>query len=231
MQVEEFLEVSAARLPGKVALVVGDRRVTYRDLDEQANALAHSLVQLDVRRGDRVVICLDNSVEAVLSVFGVLKAGGVFVVVSPATKTEKLIYVLNQCQATGLILPQKRLSELGAAAGRLPHLRIVAGTGAVAEGRLNESLQIISFGKCLEEEARSCPPPKQNIDMDLAALIYTSASTGESKGVMLTHLNIVSASTSIIKYLEHKEADVIFNVLPLSFDYGLYQVLMGFKSK
>ncbi len=229
MQVEEFLEVSAARFPDKVALVAGERRVSYRELDERANALAHSLIGLGVRRHDRVAICLDNCVDAVLAIFGVLKAGGVFVVLSPATKTEKLLYVLNQCQASGLVISRKRLSEVGAAVERLPHLRIVVGTGTVVEGRLNKSLQIASFDTCVREGNRSCPPPRQNIDVDLAALIYTSASTGGAKGVMLTHLNMVSAATSILAYLKYTEDDVILNVLPLSFDYGLYQVLMSFK--
>ena len=68
-----------------------------------------------------------------------------------------------------------------------------------------------------------------NIDIDLATIIYTSGSTGKPKGVMLTHLNMVSAATSIISYLENREDDIILNTLPLSFDYGLYQVLMAFK--
>jgi acyl-CoA synthetase (AMP-forming)/AMP-acid ligase II len=69
---------------------------------------------------------------------------------------------------------------------------------------------------------------KRRIDIDLAALIYTSGSTGNPKAVMLTHLNICSAATSITTYLENGPEDVILNVLPLSFDYGLYQVLMAF---
>ena len=73
------------------------------------------------------------------------------------------------------------------------------------------------------------PPPKRAIDIDLAALIYTSGSTGNPKGVMLTHLNMVSAATSITTYLENTPDDIILNVLPLSFDYGLYQVLMAVK--
>jgi acyl-CoA synthetase (AMP-forming)/AMP-acid ligase II len=71
--------------------------------------------------------------------------------------------------------------------------------------------------------------PGRSIDVDLAALVYTSGSTGHPKGVMLTHLNIVSAATSITTYLENTSDDIILNVLPLSFDYGLYQVLMAFK--
>ena len=66
------------------------------------------------------------------------------------------------------------------------------------------------------------------IDLDLAALIYTSGSTGEPKGVMSTHRNVISAGRSIIQYLGNVEEDVILNVLPLSFDYGLYQVIMAF---
>jgi hypothetical protein len=62
-----------------------------------------------------------------------------------------------------------------------------------------------------------------------AYVIYTSGSTGDPKGVMLTHLNMVSAATSITTYLENREDDIIIDVLPLSFDYGLYQVLMAFK--
>ena len=69
----------------------------------------------------------------------------------------------------------------------------------------------------------------RNIDIDLASIIYTSGSTGNPKGVMLTHLNMVSAATSITTYLENVPEDVVINVLPLSFDYGLYQVLMTFK--
>lgn len=65
------------------------------------------------------------------------------------------------------------------------------------------------------------------LDNDLAALIYTSGSTGEPKGVMTTHANMVSASQSVIQYLENTERDVVLNCLPLSFGYGLYQAIMA----
>jgi acyl-CoA synthetase (AMP-forming)/AMP-acid ligase II len=68
------------------------------------------------------------------------------------------------------------------------------------------------------------------IDQDLAAIIYTSGSTGDPKGVVLTHLNMVSASRSIATYLEMAASDVIFCALPLAFDYGLYQVLLAFRA-
>ena len=72
-------------------------------------------------------------------------------------------------------------------------------------------------------------PPTRTIDVDLATIIYTSGSTGNPKGVMMAHFNMVSAANSISTYLENTPDDIIINVLPISFDYGLYQILMGFK--
>jgi long-chain acyl-CoA synthetase len=72
-------------------------------------------------------------------------------------------------------------------------------------------------------------PPRINIDLDLACLVYTSGSSGEPKGVMCDHSNVVFATSSIIEYLQNDEDDVVLSVIPMSFDYGLYQVLMVFK--
>lgn len=86
----------------------------------------------------------------------------------------------------------------------------------------------LSWDQVMVSSVDHCPMRK-NIDLDLAALIYTSGSTGDPKGVTLTHLNMVSAATSITSYLKNTADDIIMNVLPLSFDYGLYQVLMAVK--
>src|SRR5439155_302173 len=89
---------------------------------------------------------------------------------------------------------------------------------------------LVSLDRLIDSTGTSASKPDNRcIDIDLAALVYTSGSTGRPKGVMLTHLNIVSAATSITTYLENTPDDIILNVLPLSFDYGLYQVLMAFK--
>ena len=214
MLVEEFLEESARLHPGKTALVCGERRLTYGEIDEASNRLAHALVEQGVRRGDRVAIQLENSVEAVLAIFATLKAGAVFLVLHSTTKVDKLLYVLNDSRAAALFTDATRLARIRARATETPHLRAVF---ASIEDVLRRT------------DAPSGPPPKRRIDLDLAALIYTSGSTGGPKGVMLTHLNVVSAATSITTYLESRPEDVVLSVLPLSFDYGLYQVLMAFK--
>jgi amino acid adenylation domain-containing protein len=230
MQVETFLEHSAERFPEKLALVCGRERVSYRDIEERANRLAHSLAAEGIQRGDRVGIFLDNSVEAVVSIFAVLKAGGVFFVINPTTKSGKLSYVVNNCRARGLVMPASKLAAMEEMLTATPHLERVWLTGSGGRQQQARAKRFVAFESSVGDTKFSQKPPaKQCIDIDLAALIYTSGSTGRPKGVMLTHLNIVSAATSITSYLENTPDDVIINVLPLSFDYGLYQVLMAFK--
>lgn len=230
MQVEEFLERSAQRTPYKTALVCQQRRLNYRELEEQSNQLAHALLEQGVARGDRVAIYLENSVEAVLSIFAVLKAGAVFLVVNPTTKTDKLAYILNNCRAVALITDSRKSAALETSRADLPFLNTVFVAGMNSTLANEASLKTFSLESIFHGARFSkLPPAKKSIDIDLAALIYTSGSTGKPKGVMLTHLNIVSAATSITAYLENTPDDVILNVLPLSFDYGLYQVLMAFQ--
>lgn len=228
--VQDFLQNSAARQPEKVALVCGGQRFTYTQLDGMANRLAHALHETGVRRGDRVAIYLNNSPEAVVSIFAALKVGGVFVPVNRTTKADKLVFILSNCRASALIADTRALG-----AGIRERVRkdvksvncLVACNGDTAEDG--------GTAPCCRDfasiQAACSPAPllPQNIDLDLACLIYTSGTTGEPKGVMCDHSNVVFASGSIIDYLKNVEEDIVLNVLPLAFDYGLYQLLMTFR--
>lgn len=224
MLVQEFLSGSAARFPEKAALVCDGRRLTYADLDGLSDRLGNALVEGGVRRGDRVVLHLPNSVEAVVGIFAVLKAGGTFVALNPSVKAEKLTYILNDCQARALLL-QDRTPGLEGLWEAVPSLVLgigCGGTGTPADPRL----------RCFEDllvEAPAGPPACRAIDLDLACLVYTSGSTGEPKGVMCDHSNVDFASGAIMTYLGNRPDDVILSALPLSFDYGLYQLLMALR--
>jgi amino acid adenylation domain-containing protein len=228
MLVQQFLEASAARLPEKVALVCDRQRLSYAELDAMANRLANALIRHGVLRGDRVAVYLYNSVESVVAIFAILKAGGVFVVINHTTKRDKLAYILNNCRATALVLHARQASLADEMLADVPSLRfsILAGHRAAhAAAHRDRCLDYDTIQvKCLPSR-----PPQVNIDLDLACLIYTSGSTGDPKGVMSDHSNVVFATGSIIEYLQNVEDDVVVNVLPLSFDYGLYQLLMVFK--
>jgi long-chain acyl-CoA synthetase len=227
--VRDFLELSARRLPEKVALVCDGQRLTYRQLDEMANRLANALKAFGVGRGDRVAIYMHNCVELVVGVFAILKAGGVFVIINATTKHDKLLYILNNCRASALLAdPKADLTGLFETADNAcPSLKGLILCGRGAEETCKGS-RCISFEKALGSNP-STEPPCVNIDRDLACLIYTSGTTGDPKGVMSDHSNVTFAASSIIEYLGNVESDVVINVLPLSFDYGLYQLLMTFK--
>jgi amino acid adenylation domain-containing protein len=218
MLLHEFLESSVERLPDKTALIDGKSRFAYRELDSMANRIAHALKDGGVEYCDRVVILLDNSHETAVSIFGILKADATFVVINPSIKTEKLAYILNNCRATALITHSSKWAVAGAAAGQT----LLVG-GEVEQS--STDLTIMAWDSIMKNFPHTIPERKA-IDIDLAALIYTSGTTGNPKGVMLTHQNMVSASTSITTYLENRENDIILSVLPLSFDYGLYQLIM-----
>ena len=215
MQVEQFLENSARLYPEKVALIHGRERLTYRQIDTEANRIAHALIEAGVTRGDRVVIFVPNSVEAVLSIFATLKAGAVFVVLNATTKPDKLTYILNNCRASAMIAWGGRLPAEASIWTETPNLRslfLIEGSDAEIE-----TIRFLGKGVVRVEEIRKStievpPPTKTCIDIDLAALIYTSGSTGRPKGVMVTHLNVVSAATSITTYLENTADDVVINI-------------------
>ncbi len=226
--VRHFLEHSAARLPRKVALVAEGRRYTYEELDRRANQVAHFLHSIGVQRGDRVGLVVRNSFEAVIGLFAVAKADAVFVILKSNTKGDKIGWILNNCRASALIadtsFPVAGISQIK---DSVPTLK---GVLSCEEQKKPEDGG--GFLASFAEVFRSFPetvPPSRGIDLDLACLIYTSGTTGEPKGVMSDHANVAFATQSIITYLGNVESDVVLNVLPLSFDYGLYQLLMTFR--
>ena len=174
-----------------------------------------------------MAIYLDNSVEAVIAIFATLKAAAVFVVVNPTVKESKLEFMLTNCRATALFCDGRRLSMFRGLWNATPHLRTVVTVGA--EGRSFGAKTVLGFSSTAGSRLDRLVREQRAIDIDLTGLIYTSGSTGRPKGVMLTHLNIVSAATSVTSYLRSTETDVILNVLPLAFTYGLYQVLTAFR--
>ncbi len=227
MLVNHFLENSAARLPDKMALVCGNQRLTYREIDYSANQLASALVDMGIRRQDRVVIFLDNSVESVISLFGILKTGAIFIILNPTMKSKKLNYILNDSGAQVLITHISKLCIINEAVIDAPDLKHII--CCQSKGPHSNLKRFVTWSSIFEQTEQIQANNKVSlIDVDLAIIIYTSGSTGEPKGVMSAHYNVVAAAQSIIQYLENVEQDIILNVLPLSFGYGLYQVLMAF---
>jgi long-chain acyl-CoA synthetase len=227
MLVQDFLQAAAAQTPDKTALICDGQRLTYAQVEEQANQVANGLMAAGVQRGERVAIWLPNSVEAVIGIFGILKAGATFLVINATTKRDKLAYILENCSASALFAPIREAGVVRHLLQSVPSLRCAIVCGQASAEPVAEP-RVIPYAKLLETNPASRPQCGA-IDLDLACLIYTSGSTGDPKGVMSTHANVAFSAASIIEYLGNVPEDIVINVLPLSFDYGLYQLLMTFK--
>jgi amino acid adenylation domain-containing protein len=223
----DTLSESARTRPEAVALSCAGEQVTYRELDARANAFARALARRGVQRGDRVVVFGDNVVETVVAFWAVLKADAVVSIVNPLTKADKLAYLLNDCRAKALVADGRLAHAFGPAARQSPHLGATIVVGPL-DGEATAGLPgVVGWAAAVDGEAEEPLPFRRNIDVDLAAIVYTSGSTGDPKGVMLTHRNMLTAATSISTYLELRPDDVVLCALPLAFDYGLYQVILS----
>ncbi|MGO4574245.1 class I adenylate-forming enzyme family protein [Microvirga sp. 2TAF3] len=224
MRIENFLRESALHHGDKVFLIAGGKRLTYAELDAYSDRLASALAANGVVRGDRVIVFMDNAWEAAVSIFAVLKAGAVFSPVNPSTKADKLSYILQNCRARAVLTQPKLASVAKAAITDAPSVSLAVVTGGAAEAPLGT----YSF-EALVAGSDAKPVAHGGIDSDLAMLIYTSGSTGRPKGVMMSHRNVEAAASSITTYIRNTPEDIILNVLPIAFDYGLYQLIMAVK--
>ncbi len=236
MLVHNFLENSAARLGEKIALVCDGQRWTYNEINQAADQLAAYLLAIGIKPQDRVVIFLENSAEAVISIFGIMKAGAVFVCLNPTMKPPKLSYILKDSGARAAVSHINKASIFAEAAQdafELDHIvwcqKDKSSTKFLPPSLPNHIKTSAPWGQVFTGQgfAHGLKLP-YTIDVDLATIIYTSGSTGEPKGVVSAHYNVTAATRSITTYLKNHENDIILNALPLSFDYGLYQVLMAF---
>jgi amino acid adenylation domain-containing protein len=217
----ETLLEAAAEDPEKTAIVADGKPHTYRELLRAAQSLAHAFQERGLKRGDRVAIYLENGWPCVVAIYATLMAGGAFVVVNPQTRAEKLQYLIEDSGAAILVLDGTLLGGVPLPAA------LATGRHLISVGpRPGGWPMAPEFDEVLTRTTTS-PADPGTIPLDLAALIYTSGSTGQPKGVMMTHQSMLFAAGSIAQYLRLSAEDRILNVLPLAFDYGLYQLLIG----
>jgi len=221
----DSLLISAQKHPSKLVASTNDGEYTYQELLDHSVALASALLERGLQRGDRVAIYMDNSWPTLYSLYSVLLAGGVFVMINPQTKADKLAYILNDSDAVCLLTDIQLENDFIPILSGLPKLSHVVYS---SEEKVfpRGVISIEHIDKVLKNVSPSDFLKNRSISSDLAALIYTSGSTGSPKGVMHTHLSMLFALNSLIEYLRISEEHRILNVLPLSFDYGLYQLLM-----
>jgi acyl-CoA ligase (AMP-forming) (exosortase A-associated) len=222
----DLLSQAAAITPDAPALSYRNMTVSYAETWRMAGAAAAQLLALGLAPGDRVAIYLEKRLETVASIFGVSAAEGVFVPVNHVLKAGQVGHILVDSGAEVLITSADRLSQLALVLSgtRVAHVIVVDDVKPDPAA----SWQIHSWAEG-QRAAASDPRRSRAIDIDPAAILYTSGSTGPPKGVVLSHRNLIVGAESVTTYLENTSADVILSVLPLSFDAGLSQVTTAFS--
>ncbi len=224
--VHSFLEAAAEAYPAKPALFARDKWHAFGELDSSANKLARLLIGLGLEKGDRVALCLENSMEYVVTYYAVLKAGGITVALNTESTADDVVYIAGDCGVRFLVTNERLLENRlagGPAArpaggpkwpGSLKEILVWAGGGSGEAPGAG-----IVLPRDMEAESPTGPGTRL-IDLDVASIVYTSGSTGKPRGAVLSHLNIVSNTRSIVDYLGLTSEDRIMVVLPFYYIYG-----------
>jgi len=228
----DILTLSAARFARRPAVEGHDGIWTYALLEEAATRLAAALVDAGIKPGDKVAICLRKSLKSVAAVFGILRAGAVFVPLDKSAPAGRLVSILADCGAKGLIASGKKLSEiLSGLPGEVgPIVAVdVQEPGATPPGPIPSSCRRFLTW----DEATTASPDTRRIHRepsDLAYILYTSGSTGVPKGVMITHTNALAFTTWARRTFGVGSEDRVASVAPFHFDlstFDLYSTLEG----
>ncbi|WP_337885874.1 amino acid adenylation domain-containing protein, partial [Fischerella thermalis] len=195
--IHQLFEAQVERTPNAVAVVFADQQLTYRELNEKANQLAHYLQKLGVQPEVPVGICVERSLEMAIAILAILKAGGAYVPIDPNYPQERVAYILANSQALVLLTQEKLIKELP------EHQACVV--------CLDTDWQAIS-----QESQSNC---FSNTGCEnLAYVIYTSGSTGRPKGVLITHKSLVNFTEVAIGEYKLTEGDRVLQFASISFD-------------
>ena len=218
------LRSAAHRFPEKVAVIApeaGGKETTFHSLEEQSSVLAAALAGAGIRPGDRVALWMKNSLEYILSFYGILKAGAVVVPVSTHYGNREVLHQLNATQAACLIAQEEMIVSLVAALTGHTSIRLV-----ISAGKGEPPTGTRSFASLLAGTERLDRSVGIDPERTLAVLPFSSGTTGLPKGVMLTHANLLSNLYQIIHAHEVTDQDLFINQLPFFHIYGM-TVLMG----
>lgn len=197
--IRELLEQQAEKTPHNPAVVFEGKQLTYRELHQHANQLAHFLQKMGVGPEVRVGVCMERSIELVIALLGIFKAGGAYVPLDSSYPAERLNYMLHDAQVS--VLLTEKLKEIR------EHTHVIS---------LQEQWEIIS-------RESSEAPESGVIGENLAYLIYTSGSTGQPKGVMSVHRGLLNRLQWMQETYRLDETDRILQKTPFGFDVSVWE--------
>ncbi len=222
--VRDYLEYHALVTPDAAAVKDGNGCLSYQELNSQADSFAAALIRTGIAQGDRIVIYSENRIEFIVAIFGCLKANAVFIPLHSSSPEARLPYIVRNSKSKAVIT-----SDPAKAAGLESSLTVISFDLSINDE--DESSKVLFFLDMIREENTGLHVQANRVESqeDIAAIIYTSGSTGYPKGVVEPNQAIVFVTDAINKIIGNTQSDRILCGLPLSFDYGLYQVFLTFS--
>lgn len=227
-----LLTNNAARQPMHEAVRFNGTALTYGDLDRITNQVARTLLAAGIRRGDRVGIYVHKSFASLISIFGILKAGAVYVPLDPNAPAARLAYITRNCDIRVLLTSAKRLETLPEFfSGEGTSIKRIVLTETLGElaPALPESVKLIDWDTVLSESAAPVEP-LGTIETDLAYILYTSGSTGQPKGVMISHRTIFTFINWCQDVFHLSSQDRVTSHAPLHFDLSTFDLYATMKA-
>lgn len=222
----QLIQNAATRAPSLAAVSYKGEAIDYANLADQVHRAAAAFASLGLKRGERLGIYLEKRLEMVVAMFGAAAAGCVFVPINPVLKPRQVGYIMRDCNVRLLVTASGRASELVEEIAASPDLFAIVLVDSAAGKNLGHP-SVLQWDEVMR--GKNAGTPHRVIDTDMAAILYTSGSTGNPKGVVLSHRNMVAGAKSVSQYLENTSTDRILSVLPLSFDAGLSQLTTAFN--
>lgn len=219
--VSHLLEGAARATPDAPAVLDGEHEITYLELERQSNRLANLLIELGVRRGERVGLYMDKSIASVVAIYGTLKAGGAYVPLDPQAPPARLGYIARDAAVRVLVTgceKQDAWQALMADDPALQSLVVLNGVPAAAPA----GVRVLTPSDVAA--APDSPPSVRVVDCDLAYILYTSGSTGTPKGVMLTHRNCLAFVEWAVEEFAVCAEDRLSSHAPLHFDLSTFDL-------
>jgi len=215
--------------PSATAALFGDQALRYRELDALSNGLAHVLRERGVRRGDRVAVYMNKSLGSLLSIHGILKAGGVYVPLDPNAPPQRLAFILQNCGVRCIAASTQKgaaIRQILAEGARL-ETAVFVDEGEPALG--SNELACVSWPEVVDRAAAS-PPDVASIEGDLAYVLYTSGSTGTPKGVMISHANALAFVNWAVDEFALTAEDRLSSHAPLHFDLSIFDLFATMRA-
>lgn len=225
--VQHFMREHVSRSPQRAAVIDGQTSLSYGELDELANRLAHCLLASGLNRQDRVVFCLQRSVHCLTAILGILKADAVYVPLDPKTPELRLRSILADCHPRVIICDSSTLKHFVLMDSAQAGTTVIVLDPKQASGNSAEK-QMIGWNQIVNCSSQRLDSLNQADD--LACVMYTSGSTGQPKGVMISHRNICSYIDWAVECFDLGPADRILCTAPFHFDMSTFDVHSTLKA-